>query len=537
MQSAGAAGPGGEEMDVGVRSLIDVNGLAYRMTPGMSVATSRVTRTWDALRSSYAEGDVMSFAISSGAAFVDPDNSYISFQLQITTDAVGAQGSYRYFWGNDTKGRQGCLNLFQDMRLTHSSGYEIDRVVKGFAPWRYIQNAYTKDVEWFDTVGSLLRGRQYAPKQGSNFYGNDGSGGAWPDVLPVQAPQGILAPADQLTTVQQFGYNSSSSPPSVLAGLNQSNGARPFGLGDDAATAAGTIIVHCVVPLSCISGIWDTDQLSPSFLMAGARLELTIQNHAQVFVVRSSDAAGSVPDPSLWTISVVNPKLYLETITFTDAVLRAISMVSANSGLEIPFIAMHYSSVVPSASGTSAQINRGLSRANMVVVRNYPQTAVANTSRTSTIDSVAAYWLEPNTQGWQAKLGSEFMPTEAILRPMPLYHAVQNAFGNWKADRRNTVTSADYSGRGSLNSANTAGAFALFCPFATLGVYAMTLEKSSTLAQSGSPISASRDLNVVYGGSDFSAYSDPLWGGILSDIYVPYVTLATVFLDSVLTRS
>ena len=79
-------GPGpaaGEERDAGVRSLIDVNGLAYRMTPGMSVATSRITREWDALRPVYAPGDVLSFAISSGAAYVDPDNSYIKFQVQI----------------------------------------------------------------------------------------------------------------------------------------------------------------------------------------------------------------------------------------------------------------------------------------------------------------------------------------------------------------------------------------------------------------------------------------------------------------------
>ena len=54
MQQGPGYGPAaGEERDAGVRSLIDVNGLAYRMTPGMSVATSRVTREWDALRAEY----------------------------------------------------------------------------------------------------------------------------------------------------------------------------------------------------------------------------------------------------------------------------------------------------------------------------------------------------------------------------------------------------------------------------------------------------------------------------------------------------
>ena len=163
-------GPGpaaGEERDAGVRSLIDVNGLAYRMTPGMSVATSRITREWDALRPVYAPGDVLSFAISSGAAYVDPDNSYIKFQVQIAVPPAPVSGAvktqqpyYRFYWGEDTEGRQTALNLFQDMRLTHSSGYEIDRINRGFAAYKYIELAYTKDKQWWDTYGSLMRGMQ-----------------------------------------------------------------------------------------------------------------------------------------------------------------------------------------------------------------------------------------------------------------------------------------------------------------------------------------------------------------------------------------
>ena len=38
MQGPGAGPMAGEEKDAGVRSLIDVNGLAYRMTPGLSVS-------------------------------------------------------------------------------------------------------------------------------------------------------------------------------------------------------------------------------------------------------------------------------------------------------------------------------------------------------------------------------------------------------------------------------------------------------------------------------------------------------------------
>ena len=83
----------------------------------------------------------------------------------------------------------------------------------------------------------------------------------------------------------------------------------------------------------------------------------------------------------------------------------------------------------------------------------------------------------------------------------------------------------------------------------------MTLEKSSTLAQSGSPISASRDLNIVIGPTDSNAFRSSAtnsleviksvgsgpekvsWNGLYLDVFVPYVTLCTVFLDSILVRS
>ncbi len=514
------------DMEAGVRSLLEVNNLGYRMTPGMSVATSRVTREWNAMRNSYTQGDILSFPISSGAAYVDPDNSYITFDIVITV----ADPDYRFFWGSDTEGRQNSLNLYQDMRLTHSSGYEIDRITRGFGPWKYIQHAYTKDREWHDTFGSLLRGCQTTP--GINF-GNDGSGGAFPRASPLTSPgDGIAATrlmGDQTRYFSSLGDPALNPQPELMPPTM-----RPFGV-----LAPGNITIRVCQPLSCISGIWDTDQLSPSFLMAGARLDLTLQNKEQVFQVRATD--GTVIVPSTYSYVISNPKMVLETITFTDAVLRSVSMTSANVGLEIPFIAMHSTTAAINNSDVSIQINRGLSRANMIIARIYPNTTKTNTGRTAELDSNAAYFVAPTTQGWQVKLGAEFMPAMPITDPLALYHATQTAFGNWKADRRNTVRMIDYMGADDYavsKGVDPGVAYTRqFCPYATLGVFGMTLEKSSTLAQSGSPISAARDLNVVFGGNDFVGLNNVVWGGLSVDVFVPYVTLATVFLDSVLTRS
>lgn len=630
MQSGPGYGPAaGEEKDAGVRSLIDVNGLAYRMTPGMSVATSRITREWDALRGSYNPGEIMSFAISSGAAYVDPDNSYLKFTINLTVPDDGQSAFYRLYWGDDENGRQTALNLFQDMRLTHSSGYEIDRVNRGFAPYKYAQLAYTKDQQWWDTYGSLMRGFQVgtgsldinnltvSPANAAHpfFFGADGGRGASQEsYLPTQpglvvgnghagstAPivqagrvansadfsrMGMLDAFTPFTSVLAENPRVSSQYTQQITGFGRER-SQPFGFYPTKGTngnetypinpaagfqVGGTISIDVVLPLSCISGIWDTDMLAPSFLMAGARLDMTLSSLAQAFVFRNAipilrDSAGAFPadtrklDISLWKMSIDNPKMVLETVTFTDAVLRSISMTSASSGLELPFVAMHYSQVPMPGSTVSLQVNRGLSRANMVIVRAYPGVTQTNDNTCAQIDSVRAYPIQPalgaNAGGFQVKLGSEFMPNKPIDNFVQLYHAVQNAFGNWKSDKRNTVTMRDFAGTGQFAGPNGA-AKGLF-PFAgSLGIFAMTLEKSSTLAQSGSPISASRDLNVVIGPANTTVWNDGgapgngleilgagatqgvtavNWKGLYLDVYVPYVTLCTVFLDSILIRS
>ena len=249
-------------------------------------------------------------------------------------------------------------------------------------------------------------------------------------------------------------------------------------------------------------------------------------------------------------MTLVRPKLVLETITFTDAVLRSISMTSASSGLEIPFVAMHYSQAPLSQTSASIQINRGLSRANMVIIRPYPVSTTQPTALTLDCNKVY-YWptSSPSVDyqwngggGFQAKLGAEFMPNRPVDNPIQMYHTTQNAFGNWKSDRRNTVTLEDFMGRGlTAGRAVFDQTYADFPVQSCLGCMAQSLEKSSTLAQSGSPISAARDLNVVWGPVDqslLSKYRDSVdWNGMIVDIFVPYVCLATVYLDSVLTRS
>ena len=377
-------------------------------------------------------------------------------------------------------------------------------------------------------------------------------------VAPAPAIPRQLPDSSSLYTQQVDGFGREGNRP---FGFMPTKGTSESAAGGDNVYndgLAGEIVIDVMLPLSCISGVWDTDQLAPSFLMAGARLDMTISPLQQAFVIKT--AAPFLPqlDVSGWQMTISNPKMVLETVTFTDAVLRSISMTSASSGLELPFVAMHYSQVPLASDSVSIQVNRGLSRANMVIVRAYPGASQTFDNTAAQLDSNRAYPIAPaladNAGGFQVKLGSEFMPNKPIDNFLQLYHATQNAFGNWKSDKRNTVTMNDFAGTGMF--AGPSGLNLAAFPFGgTLGIYAMTLEKSSTLAQSGSPISASRDLNIVIGpmnsaklrtpgATDLTVINDSIagtkatsWNGLYLDVFVPYVCLCTVFLDSILVRS
>jgi hypothetical protein len=280
---------------------------------------------------------------------------------------------------------------------------------------------------------------------------------------------------------------------------------------------------------------------------------LTVASVAQAFQARVAlDAVAAAPVNALSagdvTLTIRNPKLVLETVTFTDAVLRSLSMTSASSGLEIPFTAVHYSQAPMRDTSMSVQINRGLSRANMAIVRPYP--VIVSGPGGLSYDSNKTYYIPSANPagggGFQTKLGAEFMPNKPIDNPLQMYHNTQMTFNNWKSDRRNTVTIADYAGRGitagaaRFNAAPESTAYpnAAWPVQSCLGIYAQTLEKSALLVQSGSPISAARDLNLTWGPTDaILQYLGAQWGGLMVDIFIPYTTLATVFLDSILTRS
>ena len=230
---------------------------------------------------------------------------------------------------------------------------------------------------------------------------------------------------------------------------------------------------------------------------------------------------------------------------------------SSDTGLEWAWDAVHHSPTTTNLGNFSIQVNRALSRANAVIVKTRPLTAVSTSLLGQIQNSYASEpWLDPvlsNTsllnQGidgrvtsFQVQLGAQYIPAAAIQHPTQFLHSALKTFAQF---RRNDEV-------GGVPLSLFTGVSLSRAPFPVppaaiddtkqdetlpgLAIAAVPLESSSTLQQSGAAISAQRTavVNVTYAHGRASTPDSPLRK---IDLFIPYTKLATLFLDSVVVRS
>lgn len=427
MEDEGSAGSGG------MSALLGVNSLDYRMAPSLSVFTTRTMRSWPAGNSSYSPGSEMSFTLSSGAAYIDPKNSYIQFKLFLDKQTTAPSGTVGWSLSDGTEPvtGAGAINLFDSYYYNHSSGYELDRLNGGMGTLATLKGAHRMSAGKTKTVTSL--------------------------------------------------YNTVPAMPTVEASKETTY----------------------LIPLSELSGIFDTDTILPGFMVAGSRLNIKLKSNINNALVIGTTGL----TPGSWEIR--DAEINLCCLTPTDAVVRALSMQSASTGLEIPFERTFMTSVsqVEKKANVSVQVTRALSRANAIIVA--PVDGSANGVVTKDYNSPLK-GSDTKITSFQVKLGAETMPAQPARGLLAFYHQTLEAFGAFRTQLGSGVTTADFDAKA-------------FC-------LTQTLEKSSTLSQSGSSIAANRDLNMEI---TLEATSPALE----HRVFVPHVALATVFLDSVIVRS
>jgi hypothetical protein len=291
--SSAPAGGGG---DAAMGSLRRINGLSYQMAPSLSVVTTRTTREWPASQAEYNSADgaqTLTAVVSTGAAYVDGRNSYLKFDVAVTK---GTGLTVADEWGFGEYGS--ALNLFESLRLTHSSGYLIERHQDTYNQWKYNQSGWGKTKEWRETVLPMMKGVQL------------------------------------IAATKRYRF------PKTADAVTLSDDERTGDQGWFTANAAD--VVSVAIPLSELSDIFDTDSLLPSFLMAGLRIELSVVNAIESAIqgwatgsaVAASMGARSIGAAGTGSVKLTNIRLALETVTLTDGITRSLATMAANSGMQ-----------------------------------------------------------------------------------------------------------------------------------------------------------------------------------------------------------
>lgn len=136
---AGASMAANDRSDDANRALLVANKLVYRLPPSLSVVTSRTHKSYDALARTYSPKQIMTFVLSSGASYINTQNSYLTFTIR--KDPLEP--------GPDLKIESGTMcNIFRSMRIMHSSGAELDRMDDVYNLYLNRIQTMTKSYEW-----------------------------------------------------------------------------------------------------------------------------------------------------------------------------------------------------------------------------------------------------------------------------------------------------------------------------------------------------------------------------------------------------
>lgn len=468
-----------------VGALLQINNLDFRIPPSLSVAVSRAHAKYEMSDQKVGNGKQIQFVMPTGSHYVDFKNSYIKFKLSTTligeskTNTLTFNSEHLADQGDPDAsfGNPGALAMFSEMRYTHSSGTVIDEVSNFLSSKMHQQCAYQTSSDWQRSVGSMF-GMGNTSVRGESVLG---------------------AFASQKQIVDYHNFNSIYDPADA-----------PDGGGAAAKWifTSGGAEKEFIIPLSVFSDVFNQEKLAPSFLVAGSRLTLKLDTPTRAFV--SSD-----DDIKCTSYEVTDCAVYLEQYQLTDAIAKTLSAISASSGLEYPFEAWEHNSLVTAMTNSTIQVTRALSRANNVMLH----TRIKNHVDKATKSSIIAAKLKPDTTvSYQVQLGGQYMPTQQVE-------------GALEGFQQSLITERKYH---SLQQTDL-NFYQNYC-LGGAGVQRISLESSSTLQQSGAALSAQRVLlfNIRRDWGDIVAPGDREFVHVL---WVSYVRLATIFLDSIIVRS
>lgn len=395
-QGATQAYRGDEGKSENVDTMLDFNSLQYEMFPDLSVATERTHKRHPFQKSSYTPGETAFCIINSGADFVNAADSYLHFKVvpvMVQASEFATVQNQPHFNPCGS-----VLDMIRNITLTDRSGNEIERVRDvGRLANLLVRNSYS--TAWFETDGIQLG---FTPSTVDKF-----------DYDPMDITQSSLQTAgvaNQKNTA--YDYNKPGLWPTPDLTESPPIAPGPYsGVGRSRAF---------VIPMRFLCGLFDFDQLLPSHLMSGLRIEIQFETAANALQFPDSLNDSSSP----YTYRVEQCEFVLDSIKLTDSIQRELNERAANDGLEIMF--RTWDTTVYATQGAISQahieVRKAVSRAfGAMAVFRPNTTSVWSADPTSpkpkyysqlTRDQNATWPF--NYDEWQWRAGNLYFPQQKI---------------------------------------------------------------------------------------------------------------------------
>ena len=133
-----------KKRSVGLMDKIKLNELEYKSPLYSAPISLRNQRKFPFAQSSYSIGQTMLITLQSASFYLDPYNSYLTFDVELTGGTNGDKFGF---------GRGSALNLIKSVVVTSRSGTELSRV-DGVNFYRAKVDRYTKSQDWFSSDGN-----------------------------------------------------------------------------------------------------------------------------------------------------------------------------------------------------------------------------------------------------------------------------------------------------------------------------------------------------------------------------------------------
>ena len=421
------------QADVARRGLVSVNRLDYTLQPDLSVAVARSSKKHFFQHNSYTPGQRAICIFNSGAEYVDPQNSYVKFSVQVPF--LGTADANPSFLGAGS-----ACNFISQIILTSRSGDEIERIdnVNHLAP---MLDRMMNSSDWIRTHGELI---------GYSNQDEKTTDGARDLTEALDSPNFYKKTGKQVAWVAKQGR-----------ALNRGTSAN--------------VKNFFIIPLSCISGLFRSfDRLLPSMLMSGFRLELQFASGNEAL-----KTLGEESNSNQFTIDDL--EVVLDQYQLTDSIMRVLNEEAALRGLEVVFSTWYNHVEAQKASEFNVQIRKAVSRALGILMKIAENAAEKDTD--SFVGKIA------NFTAYQVRVGSLYFPQQGIKSSAAneaqaeLYHHTLRSIGKWKTPNApSSLSLHDYVGSGADNS---------------LQMIYTDLERSNTQKLTGIPVNNSRVAEVM----------------------------------------